>query len=178
MFRCNLPPPLLAEWPGSFTCHCGSTGMEQTHNKSHKVHSGEVHFPVVPARIRTRNLSIKSLVLLPTSYPGSQLIRTDYLSKILDQLISIFVATLNNSCTITGLLQCSIFSLCHPLHFTYNTSMCFLVNIFCKETCIHKQINFDLHDGKDTNSMSAKLKPWGTTRKESSLCSIDFFLFF
>ena len=22
VFRCNLPPKLLAEWPGSFTCHC------------------------------------------------------------------------------------------------------------------------------------------------------------
>ena len=24
VFRCNLPPALLAEWPGSFTCHCGN----------------------------------------------------------------------------------------------------------------------------------------------------------
>ena len=22
----NLPPALFAEWPGSFTCHCGNTG--------------------------------------------------------------------------------------------------------------------------------------------------------
>ena len=34
VYRCNLPPALLAEWPGSFTCHCGNTGMEQTLNKS------------------------------------------------------------------------------------------------------------------------------------------------
>ena len=26
-FRCNLPPALLAEWPGSFTCHCANTGV-------------------------------------------------------------------------------------------------------------------------------------------------------
>ena len=26
VFRCNLPTALLAEWPGSFTCHCGNTG--------------------------------------------------------------------------------------------------------------------------------------------------------
>ena len=26
MFRCNLPPALLAGWPGSFTCYCGNTG--------------------------------------------------------------------------------------------------------------------------------------------------------
>ena len=34
MFRCNLPPALSAEWPGSFTCHCGNTGVERTPNKS------------------------------------------------------------------------------------------------------------------------------------------------
>ena len=34
VFGCNLPPALLAEWPGSFTCHCGNTGVEQTPNKS------------------------------------------------------------------------------------------------------------------------------------------------
>ena len=34
LFRCNLPPALLAEWPGSFTCHCGNTGVEWTMNKS------------------------------------------------------------------------------------------------------------------------------------------------
>ena len=34
MFRCNLPPALLAERPGSFTCHCGNTGVERTPNKS------------------------------------------------------------------------------------------------------------------------------------------------
>ena len=26
VFRCNLTPAFLAEWPGSFTCHCGNTG--------------------------------------------------------------------------------------------------------------------------------------------------------
>ena len=34
MSRCNLPPILLAEWPGSFTCHCSTTGVEWTLNKS------------------------------------------------------------------------------------------------------------------------------------------------
>ena len=34
MFRCNLPPALLAELPGSFTCHYANTGMEQTPKKS------------------------------------------------------------------------------------------------------------------------------------------------
>ena len=26
VFRCNLPPAPMAEWPGSFTCHCANTG--------------------------------------------------------------------------------------------------------------------------------------------------------
>ena len=30
----NLPPALLAERPGSFTCHCGNTEVERTLNKS------------------------------------------------------------------------------------------------------------------------------------------------
>ena len=34
MFRCNLPPALLAECPGSFMHHCGNIGVEQTLNKS------------------------------------------------------------------------------------------------------------------------------------------------
>ena len=34
VFRCIMPPALLAEWPRSFTCHCGNTGVEQTSNKS------------------------------------------------------------------------------------------------------------------------------------------------
>ena len=34
VFRCNLPPALLAERPGSLTCHCGNMGMEEILNKS------------------------------------------------------------------------------------------------------------------------------------------------
>ena len=34
VFRCNLPLALLAEQPGSFTCCCGNTAVEQTSNKS------------------------------------------------------------------------------------------------------------------------------------------------
>ena len=29
VFSCNLPPALLADWPGSFTCYCGNTGVER-----------------------------------------------------------------------------------------------------------------------------------------------------
>ena len=34
VFRCNLPPALLAEWQRSFTCHCVNRGVEWTLNKS------------------------------------------------------------------------------------------------------------------------------------------------
>ena len=34
VFRCNLPPALLAEWSGYFTCNCRNTGVERTPNKS------------------------------------------------------------------------------------------------------------------------------------------------
>ena len=34
VFRSNLPPALLAEWPGSFKSHCSDTGVEWTPNKS------------------------------------------------------------------------------------------------------------------------------------------------
>ena len=34
VFRCYLPPALLAEWPGSCTNHKGNTGVERTLNKS------------------------------------------------------------------------------------------------------------------------------------------------
>ena len=33
-FSCNLPPALLAEWPGSFTCYCGNTWWNGYRNKS------------------------------------------------------------------------------------------------------------------------------------------------
>ena len=72
LFRCNLPPTLLVEWLGSFTCHCSNTGMERTKTKSvHKVNSGEENSPTTPAGIRTHNLSIMSPALLPTSYPAT-----------------------------------------------------------------------------------------------------------
>ena len=34
MFRCNLPPALLAKWPGSLTCYCGDTSAERAPKKS------------------------------------------------------------------------------------------------------------------------------------------------
>ena len=34
VFRCNLPPALVAEWPGSFTCQRSNTVVKRTLNKS------------------------------------------------------------------------------------------------------------------------------------------------
>ena len=34
VLRWNLSPALLAQWPGSFTCHCGNMGAERTPSKS------------------------------------------------------------------------------------------------------------------------------------------------
>ena len=34
VFRCNLPPALLVEWPGCFMCHCGNMGVERAPNRS------------------------------------------------------------------------------------------------------------------------------------------------
>ena len=74
VFRCNLPPTFLAEWPGSFTCRCGNTGVERRPNKSQhtKLTLEKKILPSLLLVIRTCNLSITSPTILPTSYPGSQ----------------------------------------------------------------------------------------------------------
>ena len=58
MFSCNLPAALLADWPGSFTCYCGNTGVERIpkQESAQKVDPGEENSPAAPAGIRTRNL--------------------------------------------------------------------------------------------------------------------------
>ena len=57
---CNLPPALLAEWPGSFTCYCGNTGVERipTLESAQKVDPGEENSPAAPTGIWTRDLSV------------------------------------------------------------------------------------------------------------------------
>ena len=65
VFNSNLPPALLAEWPGFFTCYCGNTGLERIPKweSAQKVDPGEENSPAVPAGIRTRDLSITSPAL-------------------------------------------------------------------------------------------------------------------
>ena len=75
---CSMPPALLAEWPGSFMCHCGNTGVEQTSNKSQHINSGEENSPAAPAGIWTWNLSITS----PLLYQHAILVCTHMKSSI------------------------------------------------------------------------------------------------
>ena len=49
------------------TCHLH---FWQNDRVAHKVNSGEENSPAAPAGIGTRNFSMTSPVLLPTSYPG------------------------------------------------------------------------------------------------------------
>ena len=55
VFKCNLPPALLVERLGSFTCHCGNMGVEWTPNKSQHT-----------------KLTLEKIILLPP-LPGFEL---------------------------------------------------------------------------------------------------------
>ena len=73
MFRCNLPPALLTEWPGSLTCHCGNTGVERTPNKSqHRKLTLEKKIPPPLLRDLNSHRINHEFGALPTSYPGTQ----------------------------------------------------------------------------------------------------------
>ena len=45
VFRCTLPPALLAKCSGPFTCHCGNAGLERTlrYAASISAAKGQVH---------------------------------------------------------------------------------------------------------------------------------------
>ena len=47
--------------------------MDTEEESAHKVNSGEENSPAAPAQIQTHDLSIMSLALLRTSYPGDKL---------------------------------------------------------------------------------------------------------
>ena len=55
VFKCNLPPALLAQWLGSFTCNYGDSGVERT-----------------PNMCQHTNLTLEKKVLLPL-LPGFEL---------------------------------------------------------------------------------------------------------
>ena len=61
VFSCNLPPTLMAEWPGSVMCYCGNTnrGGMDTEITAQKVDPGEENSDA-PAGTWIRDLSITS----------------------------------------------------------------------------------------------------------------------
>ena len=71
VFRRNLPSALLAEWPGSFTCHYCNTGMERTSNKTQhrKLTLEKKILPPLLSRLEPQPRDHESSAL-PTSYPG------------------------------------------------------------------------------------------------------------
>ena len=71
VIRGKLPPTLLAERPGSFTCPYGNAGVQKDTEKesAQKVIPGEESSSPFLVRIRSRNLSITSPVLYQLNYP-------------------------------------------------------------------------------------------------------------
>ena len=65
VFNSNLPPAPLADWPGSFTCYCGNTGVERIpkYELAQKVDPGEQNSHAAPAGTRTRDLLFTSPAL-------------------------------------------------------------------------------------------------------------------
>ena len=59
VFRFNLPPALLAEWPGSFACHCGNTGMELTPKEKEILPPPLPGFELATFRSRVRRSTYK-----------------------------------------------------------------------------------------------------------------------
>ena len=82
IIRYNLPPALLAEWWGSFMCHCSNTGMEQTPNKSQHINltlEKKILQPLLPGfELPTLRSQVQ---LLPTSYPSSPTVKDVYYMK-------------------------------------------------------------------------------------------------
>ena len=78
MFKRNLPPAHLAEWPGSFMCHCCNTGVERLlkQESEQKVDSGEENFPTAPAG--ESNPQPSDYGALPLSDPRPRFLRFRY----------------------------------------------------------------------------------------------------
>ena len=69
---CNLPPALLAEWPGSFMHYCSNTGVKQTpkQESTQKVDPGEVNPPPLLLVIQPTTFQSGALTLrCPCSPP-------------------------------------------------------------------------------------------------------------
>ena len=96
MLSCNPPLALSAEWPWSFTCYCGNTGLERIAKwkSAQKVGTEEKNYPADPPGNRTRDLSIRtaaiqwpfwtvwnSPLLTRVSFPGLECMSDAIISK-------------------------------------------------------------------------------------------------
>ena len=70
VFRCNMPSVLLAEWPGSCTCHCGNTGWNWHEIRvSTQSLLWRRNSPAAPAGNWTRSNLITSPALYQQAFP-------------------------------------------------------------------------------------------------------------
>ena len=69
MFRCNLPPAILAKWPGSFTCLCSNMGWNG-HRIRVSTQSQEENLHITPAGTGTCSLSNMSPALYQQAIPA------------------------------------------------------------------------------------------------------------
>ena len=109
MFRCNLPHALLAQWPGSFTCHCSNTGVERTSNKSQHTRLGlekKILPPLLPgfqlATFRSRvRRSYQQAIPAPLLCPNCHTIdveRTLLIPLSTEAIVNCMLLSINGSC--------------------------------------------------------------------------------
>ena len=105
VFRCNLPPALLAEWPGSFMCHCNNMGWN-----GHQIKS------------QHRKLTLEKKILLPL-LPGFEL--TTFQSRVqCSNHIVVPVASVGSSQEpVYGSLSLTLWFCWHHLVNTWGTSV-------------------------------------------------------
>ena len=72
VFNCNLPPALLAEWPGSFTCYCSRWWWNGYQSKSLHRKCPRTRKFCCSCWDTTQDLFITSPMLKPLSCPHSQ----------------------------------------------------------------------------------------------------------
>ena len=109
MFSCNLPPALLTEWPGSFTCYCGNTGVERIPKleSAQKVDPGEENSPAAPTGIWTRDLSVSSPAFIDnTSHSFAWMVEMFCFSPYRSTGLSVLLFYHELSCWIFRLIDC------------------------------------------------------------------------
>ena len=87
---CNLPSALLAEWPGSFMCRWGNTGLERTPNKSQNTKLTLEQKTLLPLLqgFKLATFWSRSPTFLPTSYPNSPVFTSNKTTNLITSLFS------------------------------------------------------------------------------------------